>query len=118
MLTRVRTPVCVSIRSLNVVLSRHWKSYSLARDRGEAAVTGLMHVSDLGISPPDIGRPVRDDVTVAPRSSPLEWARRRRTYREEAKVVAARERAKGRLHRLGEGWYVFDAPALGVDAPD
>jgi hypothetical protein len=48
----------------------------------------------------------------------LEWARRRRTYREEAKVVAARERAKGRLHRLGEGWYVFDAPALGVDAPD
>src|SRR4051812_24652736 len=77
-----------------------------------------MHVSDLGISPPDIGRPVRDDVTVAPRSSPLEWARRRRTYREEAKVVAARERAKGRLHRLGEGWYVFDAPALGVDAPD
>jgi hypothetical protein len=77
-----------------------------------------MHASDRIASPPDIGRPGRDDVVDAPRSSPLEWARRRRTHREEHKVVAARERAKGRLHRLGDGWYVFDATDLGVDASD
>jgi hypothetical protein len=81
-------------------------------------VTGLMHTSDLVISPPDIGRPGRRDVTDTPRSSPLEWARRRRTDRETKKVVVARERAKGRLHRLGAGWYVFDAPTLGLGAND
>ena len=54
------------------------------------------------------------DVFTTPRSTPLEWARRRRVEKEAPAVDAARDRTKDRLHRLGEQWHLIDADDLGL----
>lgn len=45
-----------------------------------------------------------------PRSSPLEWARRRRAERGARRLEAAGARALGRLDQLGPAWHVIEWP--------
>jgi hypothetical protein len=52
----------------------------------------------------------------AARTSPLDWARRRRAEREARKVEAAGNRAVHRLGSLGPAWHIIDWPRM--DAPD
>jgi len=85
-------------------------------------VTGYIHARDVVFSPPDIGRRRRngDDLALpdTPRSTPLEWARRRRNDRVDRRRNAARDKTIGRLGRLGEGWHFLDTAALGLGAHD
>ena len=56
-----------------------------------------------------------------PRTSPTEWARRRRAEREARRLEAAGARALTRLDRLGPNWHIVDWPrtdALGYYEPD
>lgn len=46
----------------------------------------------------------------AARTSPLEWARRRRAVREARRVEAAGHRAVHRLDHLGPSWHILDWP--------
>ena len=58
----------------------------------------------------------RHQLLEAPRPTPLEWARRRRIDREARRAEAARERAVGRLTRLGAAWKLLDVAELGMVA--
>ncbi len=68
--------------------------------------------------PPDLDLPEQSRLLTldAPRSTPLEWARRRRTEREARRAEAARGRVVDRLARLGPGWKVLDIAELGLSA--
>jgi hypothetical protein len=79
-------------------------------------VTGFMHASDITVGPPDYL--VRPDGRNAPRSTPMEWARRRRVERETRRVAAARNKTKGRLNRLGAAWQLVDVAAMGLPVQD
>jgi hypothetical protein len=46
----------------------------------------------------------------APRTSPMEWARRRRAERDARRLEAAGARALTRLDRLGPAWHIVDWP--------
>ena len=85
-------------------------------------MTGYSHARDVVFSPPDIGRRrhAGDELALpdAPRSTPLEWARRRRSDKVERRRNAARDKTIGRLGRLGEGWHFLDAASLGLGAHD
>jgi hypothetical protein len=54
----------------------------------------------------------------APRSTPVEWARRRREDREIRRAEVARGRAVSRLARLGETWKWLDVAELGMSNAD
>jgi hypothetical protein len=69
-------------------------------------------------SPDRPGEDGDDETTGAPRSTPREWARRRRVEKQGRRVDAARERTKGRLNRLGDEWVLIDAGALGLPSPE
>lgn len=60
------------------------------------------------------GRPLLE----TPRPTPLEWARRRRNDRDARRAELARERAMGRLARLGSAWKVLDITEIGIDVPN
>ena len=45
-----------------------------------------------------------------PRTSPVEWARRRRAERDARRLEAAGARALTRLDRLGPAWHIVDWP--------
>lgn len=73
----------------------------------------------LDTSPP--GLVAAEDADGAPlldvrRPTPLEWARRRRNDREARRAELARERAMGRLARLGSAWKVLDITEIGIAA--
>src|SRR3982750_4452254 len=56
-----------------------------------------------------------------PRTSPMEWARRRRAERDARRLEAAEIRAQTRLDRLGPAWHIVDWPRAGhqeFDASD
>lgn len=57
----------------------------------------------------------RLELVEAARTSPLEWARRRRAERDARRVEAAGSRAIDRLGHLGPAWHILDWPR--VDAP-
>jgi hypothetical protein len=65
-----------------------------------------------GFITPD--RDPRQEVLEAPRPTPLEWAKRRRTEREARRSEVIRERAVNRLSRLGPQWKVIDTAELGL----
>jgi hypothetical protein len=56
----------------------------------------------------------------AARTSPLEWARRRRAERDARRIEAAGNRAVHRLDHLGPAWHVLDWPRtdMGPTTPD
>jgi hypothetical protein len=66
-----------------------------------------------GIDPPEQPQHV---MLSAPRPTPLEWARRRRTGREARRAETARDRVVDRLARLGAGWKLLDVAELGLSA--
>src|SRR5260370_9934939 len=68
-----------------------------------------------GFIPTDRSSP-RHQLLEAPRPTPLEWARRRRTDREARRAEAIRERAVTRLSRLGMQWKLIDVAELGLPA--
>jgi hypothetical protein len=74
------------------------------------------HHGDLGIGPPGRRAPAEDVGT--PRSTPLEWARRRRVEKETRRTEAVRNRTKGRLNKLGPEWHLIDASSIGLSRPD
>ena len=53
-----------------------------------------------------------------PHSSPLDWARRRRSDRDSRRGELASGRAATRLARLGEGWRVLDIQEIGLLNPN
>ncbi|WP_127499095.1 hypothetical protein [Actinoplanes sp. LAM7112] len=66
-----------------------------------------------------LGRPAA--LEAPPRTSPSEWARRRRAERGARRLEAAGARALTRLDRLGPNWHIVDWPrtdALGYYEPD
>lgn len=79
-------------------------------------MTGLTHTATIPFDPrsPQVQRL---DLTRS-RTTPADWARRRRLEREQRKLAAARNKTKGRLGRLGPQWHLIDAVSLGLDAPD
>lgn len=79
-------------------------------------MTGFMHTGDISVGPPDYL--VRHNGVTAPRLTPTEWARRRRVERETRRVAAARNKTKGRLHRLGESWHLVDIASMGLPVHD
>jgi hypothetical protein len=84
-------------------------------------VTGILHGNDIVVRPPGSfagRRATAPDGSDTPRTTPLEWARRRRVRRSARRVTAARDRTKNRLSRLGEGWHLIDAARLGSDADE
>jgi hypothetical protein len=60
----------------------------------------------------------RLELLEAVRTSPLEWARRRRADRDARKVEAAGNRAVNRLDHLGPAWHVIDWPRSDTAALD
>lgn len=77
-------------------------------------MTGFLDTSrPPGIDPPEQPRHV---VLTAPRPTPLEWARRRRTDREARRAELARDRVVDRLARLGSAWKLLDVAELGLSA--
>ena len=77
---------------------------------------GTHTAGDLSIGPP--GLDVRIEGLETPRITPLEWARRRRATQEARRTDAVRNRAMGRLHRLGDEWRLIEANALGLGQRD
>jgi hypothetical protein len=79
-------------------------------------VTVFVHSQDVVARPrdPSTGRAGDLEAAGAPRSTPREWARRRRIEKQGRRVEAARERTKGRLNRLGDEWVLIDAATLGL----
>jgi len=69
-------------------------------------VTGFLDARPQGLIP-DNGYNPRHAVFDPPRTSMLDWARRRRTDRESRRAEVARGRAVTRLARLGEAWKVL-----------
>jgi hypothetical protein len=53
-----------------------------------------------------------------PRTSPLDWARRRRAERDARRLEAAEIRAQTRLDRLGPAWHIVDWPRAGATAQE
>jgi hypothetical protein len=53
-----------------------------------------------------------------PHSTPLDWARRRRSDRDSRRGELASGRAATRLARLGEGWKVLDIQEIGLLNPN
>src|ERR1700755_962302 len=83
---------------------------------GRRAVTGFVHSQDFVVRPsdPTSGRAGDLEAAGAPRSTPREWARRRRIEKQGRRGEAARERTKGRLNRLGDEWILIDSATLGL----
>lgn len=71
---------------------------------------------DVSIGPPDF--PLRPEGITTPRLTPIEWARRRRVQKESKRSDAVRNRAMGRLHRLGDAWHLIEADRLGLGVRD
>ncbi|HEY2793700.1 MAG TPA: hypothetical protein VGJ28_15155 [Micromonosporaceae bacterium] len=71
---------------------------------------------DISIGPP--GLTVNPDGLRTPRITPVEWARRRREEKATKRTDAVRNRALGRLHRLGEEWQFIEASSLGLGRRD
>ncbi len=71
---------------------------------------------DVSIGPPDF--PLRPEGITTPRLTPMEWARRRRVQKESERSDAVRNRAMGRLHRLGDAWHLIEADRLGLGVRD
>jgi hypothetical protein len=62
----------------------------------------------------------RLELLEAVRTSPMEWARRRRADRDARRVEAAGQRAMHRLHTLGPAWHLIEWPRADLpewDAP-
>jgi hypothetical protein len=76
-------------------------------------MTGFLDASrPPGLISPDYS--ARHQLLESPRSTPVEWARRRRTDKEARRAEAAREHAVTRLARLGPAWKVVDVQELGL----
>jgi hypothetical protein len=68
----------------------------------------LIAATETAIVP--IQREPRHDLVVAPRTTPTEWARRRRADREARRIEAAGNRAAARIDHLGPAWHVVEWP--------
>jgi hypothetical protein len=80
-------------------------------------VTGFIDAHPQGLIP-DRGDNPRHALFEAPRSTPLEWARRRRSDRESRRAEVARSRAVTKLARLGEAWKILDIQEIGLRNPN
>jgi hypothetical protein len=71
------------------------------------------------LAPVDRRRPAPLPAPVEPpRTSPMEWARRRRAERDARRLEAAELRAQTRLDRLGPAWHIVDWPRAGYQEFD
>jgi len=68
------------------------------------------------IGPP--GLSVGSEGLRTPRTTPAEWARRRREGKDARRTDAVRNRTLNRLTRLGPEWYLIAAESIGVDSPE
>jgi hypothetical protein len=80
----------------------------------EVPVTGLLDPRQPPGLIPGIDYNPRHAVLENPRTTPLQWARRRRNDRESRRAEVARGRAVTKLMRLGEAWKVLDIQEIGL----